>query len=225
MKIKYLIDKELKELKPVNDLNYLITSAQNKNNSTISPEKVFVLIPNFFKYTRLLASNKHKECLMEFKKNMNMINTSLLSLKNLPSLAPTKGIFWPAVLGMSLVDLSSIRKENNVVIHSSVVDLAFHTDKHKLIKKIISSARKLTNGKIGLWTLNSNLVLSKTSLRDLGIDFILTPLNEFKAGMKVNEENLVSRLKEEEITLVKDYVSHFKHFSGEIETEDNSLIY
>lgn len=222
MKIKD-ITQEKEEFNPEKDLDYMVVSSQKNIKEKIDPEKTFLLLPNFVRYARFLSSGKYKECFDDFLRNMNLRKNIGLNIRNSFSLTPLSGFFWSAVIEMCLVDISSVNKKSNVIINPFIVDLAFYSGKQKVIKKIVSIAKKSVKGKVGIWTRNINLILPKTNLGDLGIDFIVTPYNKFRVGEKIRRDILSKRLEEEKILLIKDYVSHFQSFSDEIEIDENAL--
>ncbi len=211
MKIKDITMEEA--IKAEKGMNYLVVSSQKRQH--IESEKVFLLVPDFLKYSRLLASSKYLECMKEFKNNMGVKKNIWLHMSNVNAFF-SSDIFWTGVIEMCLVDLSSISNKENVIINPVIVDLALSAKKEEVLRKIIHLSKKSTSGKVGLWTRNFNLLLSNFNLEKSGLDFTVTPYNKFGAGMRVTEDLVKARLANYKIKLIKDYASHFKDFKIEI---------
>lgn len=184
---------------------YMVSVSQKEARKKLNAKRAFVLIPDFLKYTRLISSQEYSECLKLFISNMKIGSNLMLNAKSVGSLIPMKGVFWPAVIEMSLVDLSSINNEN-IVISPYLIDMALQSGKFSLIKKIVKLARSKTNGKIGIWTRNANL-LFLNSLKDLQIDFLIMPINSWGAGMRMDINDIMEKLAG--IEIISDYSTHF----------------
>ena len=224
MKIKDITTENLGLSSYDKDLFYLVRALQKNHRANIQNGKEILLLPDFVNYSRMLSAGKYVDCLKEFLRTMKIWKCTWLNIRNIFALLPMEGVFWSAALEMCLIELSSLKKDGNIVIHPFLIDLALHSGKERSIMKIIKSARHTTTGKVGIWTRNINYLFEKINLQKIDVDFIITPFNKDGIGMRVDAETIEKTLKKNNILLIRDYSTHFKSFDIEYNEKDD-LIY
>jgi hypothetical protein len=199
---------------------FLLSISQKKIRKAIPLKKQALLFPDFMSYSRKLSSGEYSQLVKSLLSTTNLFSLTWLNLRYSMPTVPLSGVFWSALIELSLSDISSA----NVplyILHPTLVDLAIHSNKPSVIYKISKIIKRTKKGKLLIWSRNINHFLKIIDLNKLKFDGIIVPLNEFKAGQRNGDFLLEERFKDK--IIISDYSSHFKNFKELIPNKNNLL--